>query len=312
MQYAILCYHDEKVTCAWSKEQDDAVMAKIGGVMERYAARGKLGPVARLLPTTAATTLRNDRDAPLVMDGPFAETKEHLLGFYIVDCADLDEALAANIAAKANYLGLPLYLFLRSFALRAPITLYSSLDKLTHTVTTLAEGLNLPPDAVKHLLRRHPHLAKQTPESLLTNFHELARMLHIDHTPLLRAVHNSGQLLYQSPSTLLANAETSADVLGVPVEEFIAAAMKMPALLTSRPTTLAVKAPVIHAIATALGLTDPLRETLRLHPAAFMYALERLQRRLTLAEAHLGPRHIAGLLILSERRAQALLKESSR
>jgi hypothetical protein len=94
MQYAILCYHDEKVTCAWSKEHDDAVMAKLAVVHERLARQGKLGPVARLLPTTAATTVRNDRDPSLVIDGPFAETKEQLLGFYVVDCADLEEAIA--------------------------------------------------------------------------------------------------------------------------------------------------------------------------------------------------------------------------
>lgn len=94
MQYAVLCYHDEKVTCAWSKEHDDAVMQKLGAVMEKYQRQGKLGPVARLLPTTAATTLRKDREPPLVLDGPFAETKEQFLGFYIIDCKDLDEALA--------------------------------------------------------------------------------------------------------------------------------------------------------------------------------------------------------------------------
>ena len=93
MQYAILCYHDEKVTCAWSKEHDDEVMAKLGIVQERLAREGKLGPVARLMPTTTATTLRKDREPPLVLDGPFAETKEQLLGFYIVDCASLEEVL---------------------------------------------------------------------------------------------------------------------------------------------------------------------------------------------------------------------------
>jgi hypothetical protein len=98
MQYAILCYHDEKVTCAWSQEQDDAVMAKLAVVHEKLARQGKLGPVARLLPTTAATTLRKDREPALVIDGPFAETKEQLLGFYVVDCAGLDEAL--DIAAE--------------------------------------------------------------------------------------------------------------------------------------------------------------------------------------------------------------------
>ncbi|HXE68785.1 MAG TPA: YciI family protein [Hyphomicrobiaceae bacterium] len=93
MQYAILCYHDENVVCAWSKEEDDAVMAKLSRVQEKLASQGKLGPVVRLLPTTAATTLRKDREPPLVIDGPFAETKEQLLGFYVVDCASLEEVL---------------------------------------------------------------------------------------------------------------------------------------------------------------------------------------------------------------------------
>jgi hypothetical protein len=103
MQYAILCYHDENVVCAWSKEQDEAVMAKLSVVHEKVARQGKLGPVVRLLPTTAATTLRKDREPPIVIDGPFAETKEQLLGFYIVDAENLDEVLdIARDLAAAN------------------------------------------------------------------------------------------------------------------------------------------------------------------------------------------------------------------
>ncbi len=103
MQYAILCYHDEKVVCSWSREEDDAVMARLDVIHDRLARDGKLGPAARLLPTTAATTLRKDREPPLVIDGPFAETKEQLLGFYIVDCDSLDEALAiAKEFAQVN------------------------------------------------------------------------------------------------------------------------------------------------------------------------------------------------------------------
>jgi hypothetical protein len=103
MQYAILCYHDEKVVCAWTKEEDDAVLAKLAVVHERLAREGRLGPVVRLLPTTAATTLRKDRDPPLVIDGPFAETKEQLLGFYIVEAASLDDVLdVARELGKAN------------------------------------------------------------------------------------------------------------------------------------------------------------------------------------------------------------------
>jgi hypothetical protein len=103
VQYAILCYHDENVVCAWSKQEDDAVMAKLSRVQEKLARQGKLGPVVRLLPTTAATTLRKDREPPLVIDGPFAETKEQLLGFYVVDCSSLEEVLEiARELAAAN------------------------------------------------------------------------------------------------------------------------------------------------------------------------------------------------------------------
>ena len=93
MIYALLCYHSEDVVCAWSKEEDAAVMAKLGVVQERLTKAGKLGPVARLMPTTAATTLRKDREPALVIDGPFAETKEQLLGFFIVECASLEQAI---------------------------------------------------------------------------------------------------------------------------------------------------------------------------------------------------------------------------
>ena len=60
MLYAILCYNDEDFVGSWSKEQDDAVMAKLGVVQDRLAKQGRLGPVGRLLPTTAATTVRKD------------------------------------------------------------------------------------------------------------------------------------------------------------------------------------------------------------------------------------------------------------
>ena len=102
MLYAFLCYNDEAAVCSWTKEQDDAVMAKLGAVQKTLADQGRLGPVARLLPTTAATTIRKGRES-LVIDGPFAETKEQLLGFYVVDCATLDEAIeTARDLAKAS------------------------------------------------------------------------------------------------------------------------------------------------------------------------------------------------------------------
>jgi hypothetical protein len=92
MLYAILCYHDEDFVGSWSKEQDAAVMSKLSVVQDKLKKQGRLGPVARLLPTTSATTLRKDNPA-VVLDGPYAETKEQLLGFYVVDCENLDAAV---------------------------------------------------------------------------------------------------------------------------------------------------------------------------------------------------------------------------
>ena len=102
MLYAILCYHNEDTVGSWTAEQDSAVMTKLAVVQDKLAKAGRLGPVARLLPTTSATTLRKE-DPPLVIDGPFAETKEQLLGFYVVDCKDLDGALdVARDLGRAN------------------------------------------------------------------------------------------------------------------------------------------------------------------------------------------------------------------
>ena len=101
MLYAVLCYAQEDAVTAWSKEQDEAVMGKLAAVQQRYAAAGKLGPVARLLPTTAATTARKVRGESFILDGPFAETKEQLLGFFVIEAADMDAALA--IAAEEPF-----------------------------------------------------------------------------------------------------------------------------------------------------------------------------------------------------------------
>ena len=112
MKYALLCYNSEEIVGSWSKEEDEAVMAKLSAVNDRLIREKKMGPVARLMPSGAARTLRKagkgrrleagDRPA-MVVDGPFAETKEQLLGFFVVDCANLDEALAiARELGEAN------------------------------------------------------------------------------------------------------------------------------------------------------------------------------------------------------------------
>jgi len=102
MLYAILAYHVETEVMSWTPEQDAALMTNLHQVHDRLHQEGRLGPAARLGSTKRAITLRGP-GAGTVIDGPFAETKEQLLGFYILDCASLDEALdAARELAKAN------------------------------------------------------------------------------------------------------------------------------------------------------------------------------------------------------------------
>ena len=92
MLYAILCYNDEAAVEAAPQDQIEATIARRDRVTRPLADKGRLGPVARLMPTTAATTVRYGKET-VVLDGPFAETKEQLLGFYVVDCETLDEVV---------------------------------------------------------------------------------------------------------------------------------------------------------------------------------------------------------------------------
>jgi hypothetical protein len=94
MLYAILAYHVEAEVMSWTPEQDAAVMTGLHQVHDRINQEGRLGPAARLGATKKARTLRGP-GAGLVLDGPFAETKEQLLGFYVLDCATEEAAIAA-------------------------------------------------------------------------------------------------------------------------------------------------------------------------------------------------------------------------
>jgi hypothetical protein len=94
MFYAVLAYHVENTVQSWSPDEDAALMKDLLEVNTRLTREGKLGPAARLGSTADAVTLRGAADA-MVIDGPFAETKEQLLGLYVLDCASQDEAIAA-------------------------------------------------------------------------------------------------------------------------------------------------------------------------------------------------------------------------
>lgn len=91
MLYAILAYHEEAKIASLTAEDDDALMSSLLAVQAKMVEQGALGPQVRLGATKDARTVRANG---IVLDGPFAETKEHLLGFYVVDCETPDAAVA--------------------------------------------------------------------------------------------------------------------------------------------------------------------------------------------------------------------------
>jgi len=93
MYYVILAYHEEGVVQSWSKEEDAALMDELLKMNDRLIAQKSLGPAARLQPTASAVTLRGPGEG-VVMDGPFTETKEQLLGLYVMDFPSIDDAIA--------------------------------------------------------------------------------------------------------------------------------------------------------------------------------------------------------------------------
>ncbi len=98
MRYALLIYGDQSGPENPSPEESQATMDAYCAFTRDIQERGVMQAGEALQPFTTATTVRVRDGETLVTDGPFAETKEQLGGFYIVDCKDLDEA--SEIAAK--------------------------------------------------------------------------------------------------------------------------------------------------------------------------------------------------------------------
>jgi hypothetical protein len=98
MRYVCLIYDDEKVINAMSKDQSDAFMGEYFSFSDDLNKSGKYVAGEALQPVGTATTLRMRNGKLSTTDGPFAETKEQLGGFYLIEAADLNEAL--QIAAR--------------------------------------------------------------------------------------------------------------------------------------------------------------------------------------------------------------------
>lgn len=101
MLYSVLIYGFESEVTSLSRDQEKAMLAQHDVVQKKLSGERKLGPVVRLMPTTAAVTVRKGNES-VVVDGPFAETKEQLLGLYVLDCQTLEEAIeGANLIGTA-------------------------------------------------------------------------------------------------------------------------------------------------------------------------------------------------------------------
>jgi hypothetical protein len=94
MQYILLIYENEQLTQAMTEAEGAAQMAAYGKFTADVRAAGVMVSGEPLEPTPTATSVRVRDGSTLVTDGPFAETREQLGGFYILDCATLDDAVA--------------------------------------------------------------------------------------------------------------------------------------------------------------------------------------------------------------------------
>ena len=101
MRYMMLIYSDEGAEANRSEEEQNTVMERYFAFTGEIRQRGVFLSGDPLQPTDAATTVRVRQGRVMPQDGPYAETKEQLGGYYILDCANLDEAieLAAKIPA---------------------------------------------------------------------------------------------------------------------------------------------------------------------------------------------------------------------
>ncbi len=93
MRYMLLIYEAQEILSSYTPEKMGEVMAAYNGYAEELQASGKFLGGEALLPTTSATTIRVRDGKTVTTDGPFAETKEQLGGYYAVEADNLDEAM---------------------------------------------------------------------------------------------------------------------------------------------------------------------------------------------------------------------------
>ena len=98
MKYMLLIYHDEQTWDTYTEAERQQIYGEYRELIQELQANGRYLVGDELQPTTTASTVRVREDKPLVTDGPFAETREQVGGFFLIDAKDMAEATA--IAAR--------------------------------------------------------------------------------------------------------------------------------------------------------------------------------------------------------------------
>jgi hypothetical protein len=98
MQYLLMIYHDETLRAQMLEAQQGQIVQECDDFAQGLVKSGHVRASARLQPTSMATTVRQQHGQRIITDGPFAETKEQIAGYLVVECQDLDEAI--SIAAR--------------------------------------------------------------------------------------------------------------------------------------------------------------------------------------------------------------------
>jgi hypothetical protein len=145
MHYLLLAYGAED---AWADDERTACMVESLAACDRLAAQGKFLACSPLLPVATARTTRVRDGRPLVTDGPFAETTEHLGGFFLLDLADLDEAITVAAALPPARKG--------AIEIRPVLALHGTPQPPPGAAALLGYGTDTAPDDVAAAIRLRP------------------------------------------------------------------------------------------------------------------------------------------------------------
>lgn len=102
MIFSILIYGNEAITECLPEDEHEAMLDKHRALQQQMTEQDRLAGTVKLMPSSTAVTITGEEPG-IVTDGPYAESKEQFVGFYLLECPDLDSAIAAARQLPLNY-----------------------------------------------------------------------------------------------------------------------------------------------------------------------------------------------------------------